>query len=58
MEHISITGDYKDGCEVSLCLNMDVKQRGKVSSLTIWLQNVWYSWFFGLGVRVLRFSLG
>jgi hypothetical protein len=33
MEHISVTGDYKDGCEASLCLSMDVNQRGKVSSL-------------------------
>jgi len=32
MEHISITGDYQDGCEASVCFDMDMNQRGKVSS--------------------------
>ena len=30
---ISVTGDYKDGCEASVCFDMDMNRRGKVSSL-------------------------
>jgi len=33
MENISVTGDYKDGCEASVCFDMDMNQRDKVSSL-------------------------